>query len=136
MFDAIVYFVSLFAIAVLPYAVQTFLRFTLSISSFGLYASDFSLILLSLSILRVRSLRQRRHDPDLADRPRAWRHSLIQFAFALLLAGMLLALQRHGGAFRSGLRDLDGYIIGMFVATVLLISTFARRLPDLVRQKK
>lgn len=45
------------------------------------------------------------------------------------LAGMLLALQRHGGAFRSGLRDLDGYIIGMFVATVLLISTFARRLP-------
>ncbi len=108
---------------------QTFLRFTFSIPSFGIYVGDFSLILLTLSILRVRSLRQRRDDPDVADRLRGWRRSLIQFALALLLAGMMLALQRHGGTLRSGLRDVDGYMLALFAATVLLFRTFVRRLP-------
>ncbi len=78
MFDAIVNFIFLFAIAVLPYAVQTFLRFQLVFASFAIYVADFSLILFTLAILRVRNLRQRRDDPDLASRLRDWRRSVIQ----------------------------------------------------------
>jgi hypothetical protein len=57
-----------FAIAILPYAVQTFLRFERYLPSFTLHLADLSLILLTLSILRVRILRQRRADPDLVSR--------------------------------------------------------------------
>jgi uncharacterized membrane protein len=75
-FDAIVNFVFLFAIAVLPYALQTFLRYKSYLASFTLYVGDFSLI---LSLLRVRSLQQRRGDSDVAERLRDWRRSLMQF---------------------------------------------------------
>lgn len=53
MFDAIVNFAFLFGIAVLPYTVQTFLRFKFVFASFAIYAGNFSLILLTLAILRV-----------------------------------------------------------------------------------
>src|SRR5215831_3617393 len=84
-FDAVLNFVFLFAIAVLPYSLQTFLRFQGYLPSFTLYVGDFSLILVSLSALRIRSLRQRREDPDLEDRLREWRRSLIQLVVCLLL---------------------------------------------------
>jgi len=128
-FDAIVNFVFLFAIAVLPYALQTFLRFKLYLPSFTLYVGDVSLILLCLSLLRVRSLRQRRTDPDVADRLREWRRSLMQFGVAILMGVLLLALRQHGGTFESGMRDYDLYVVGAFVLLVVLTRRGVRRLP-------
>ncbi len=56
--------------------------------------------------------------------------ALVQLAFTLLLAGMLLALRWHGGTLRAGLRDLDGYMLGIFAATLLLFRALVRRLPS------
>ncbi len=50
MFDATLNFVFLFGIAVLPYAVECFLRFRLVFASFALYVGDFALILVSLRL--------------------------------------------------------------------------------------
>jgi len=128
-FDAIVNFVFLFAIAVLPYALQTFLRYKSYLASFTLYIGDFSLILLSLSLLRVRSLQQRRGDSDVAERLRDWRRSLMQFWVAILLGALLLALHYHAGTFESGMREYDIYVLGAFVLISLLTRRGVRRLP-------
>ena len=129
MFDAIVNFIFLFAIAILPYAVQTFLRFASSVACFSLYIGDFSLILLTLSILRLRSLRQRRHEAEIADRLREWRRSLFPIVFALLMGGMLLALHHHGGTLQAGLRDLDFFLLGLLAGVGLFSRLLTRRLP-------
>jgi len=128
-FDAIVNFVFLFGIAILPYAVQTFLRFRLELPSFALYLGDFSLILVTLSILRVRSLMQRRDDPDLADRLQAWRRCVVQVLLAFLLVSLLLVLRLRGGSFEAGLRESDGYVLGAFAFIAVLSRYAIRRLP-------
>ena len=129
MFDAIVNFVFLFAIAILPYTVQTFLRFSLSIPSFTLYLGDFSLILATLATLRVRSLRQRRGAADRDERLRDWRRAITQLAFALFFCLLLFAVYRHGGNLRSAPRHLDIYIAVAFCLTLLSIRIGLRRLP-------
>jgi uncharacterized membrane protein len=129
MFDAVVNFVFLFAIAILPYSLQTFLRFQLFLPSFALYVGDFSLILLSLSIMRMRSLRQRRQDLDVDDRLRAWRRSLAQTGVALLMVGLVVALRLHGGSFESGMRAFDLYVVAIFIAIVTLVRRRVRQLP-------
>src|SRR6267143_2314817 len=62
--DVIVNFIFLLGIAVLPYSVQTFLRFANAPNVVVLYLGDFALILTALATLRWRALRQRREDPD------------------------------------------------------------------------
>ena len=119
-FDAIINFIFLFAIAVLPYAVQTFLRFQLGLTSFGLYIADFCLLLVALSTLRVRSLRQRRSDPDIEARLREWRRTLLQLGTAILLSVLLVGLKIHGGTLSGGMNDLDGYLIAAFAIVVIV----------------
>lgn len=128
-FDAIINFVFLFGVAILPYAVQTFLRFHLELPSFALYLGDFSLILVTLSILRVRSLRQRRDDPDVADRLQAWRRCVVQVLLAFLLVSLLLALRLRGGSFEAGMHDSDGYVLSAFALIAFLSRYAIRRLP-------
>lgn len=128
-FDAVLNFVFLFAIAILPYSLQTFLRFQKFLPSFALYTGDFSLILLSLTLLRVRSLRQRRTDPDPATRVREWRRCVLQFGIALLMAVLLIALKLRGGTFESGIAALEYYALGGFVALGLFIRRGIQRLP-------
>ena len=129
MFDAIINFVFLFAIAILPYSLQTFLRFRAFLPSFSLYVGDFTLILVTLSILRLRGLRQRRADPEIADRIREWRRTVIQFAIALLLCGLLLALRLHGGTLDEGMQVFGVYASVAFVLIILLARFLVRRLP-------
>ncbi len=128
-FDAIVNFVFLFAIAIMPYSVQTFLRFSFSIPSFTLYLADFCLILSSLATLRLRSLRQRRDDPDLRDRLRNWRRCVIQSVLAAGLVLLLVALNRQGGSVQAALRHLDSYFLWGFAALVVLARFGVRKLP-------
>lgn len=128
-FDIVVNFVFLFAIAILPFAVQAFLRFGTSLAPFGLYLGTFSVIISALAILRVRGLEQRRDDPDVAGRLKEWRRSLTQFLSALLMWATVLALWVHGGTLQVGLRDLDGYLLGGIAAVFLANRALIRRLP-------
>jgi len=109
--------------------VQTFLRFRLVFASFAIYVADFSLILLTLAILRVRNLRQRRKDPDLTSRLRDWRRSVIQLLLVILMGWFLAALGLHRGTFAEGLRSLDWYALAGFGLIVFTTRSTIRGLP-------
>ena len=128
-FDAVVNFIFLFAIAILPYSLQTFLRFKSALPSFSLYGGDIALILFTLSILRLRSLRQRRSDPEIADRIREWRRSVIQVAVAVLMALLILALPFHGGTFDQAMQAFGVYVTAAFLLIILLGRFFITQLP-------
>jgi uncharacterized membrane protein len=99
-FEMIVNFAFLFGIAILPYAVQTFLRFNLQLVPFSLYLGDVVLILSSLSFLRVSGLRQRRSDPDETGRLRDWKRSVAQLVGAAMAILLLVVMHRPGADFR------------------------------------
>jgi uncharacterized membrane protein len=92
-FDVALIFVFLFAIAVLPYSVQTFMRFSGEVAPLSLYVGDFILVSVTLSILRIRGLRQRMREPDVADRLKDWRRSVVLLTVAVLLGCLLVVLQ-------------------------------------------
>jgi uncharacterized membrane protein len=131
--DMVVNFAFLFAIAVLPYAVQTFLRFQLQLLPFSLYLGDFILILITLTFLRVRSLLQRRTDRDEEGRLRDWRRSIAQLAGALLAASLLIIMHREGADFQSDMRLFGAYAFPAFVLLIFLIRRLIRRLPAFLR---
>jgi uncharacterized membrane protein len=90
--DVIVNFIFLLGIAVLPYAVQTFLRFSTARNVIVLYLGDFALVLTALATLRWRALRQRRDDPDADVRLREWRGTVRQYILVLVIVGFLFAM--------------------------------------------
>ncbi|MEO6871763.1 MAG: TMEM175 family protein [Chthoniobacterales bacterium] len=128
-FDAVVNFIFLFAIAILPYTVQTFLRFFFALPSFSLYVGDFMLILLTLGVLRMRSLQQRRADPDVADRLRVWRRTVSQFVLGVLMGCLLIALYLHGDTVSKGFAHFSFYILVGFAGTLLCGRFLIRKLP-------
>ena len=89
--DVVVNFVFLFGIAVLPYSVQTFLRFGSGDATL-LYFGDFGLVFTALATLRWRSLRQRRGQPDVDVRLREWRATVRQYIIVVVIIGSLLAM--------------------------------------------
>lgn len=89
--DVIVNFVFLFGIAVLPYSVQTFLRYPAGRDAVILYFDDFALIFAALVALRWSALRQRRGDDDVEVRVREWRGIARQSIIVLIIVGFLLA---------------------------------------------
>jgi uncharacterized membrane protein len=90
--DVIVNFIFLFGIAVLPYSVQVFLRFTTASHVIVLYLGDFALVMAALATLRWRALRQRRDDPDAEVRLREWRGTVRQYILVLIIIGFLFAM--------------------------------------------
>jgi uncharacterized membrane protein len=131
-FDMVINFIFLFAIAVLPYAVQTFLRFQVLLQPFSLYLSDLCLVLATLSILRVRGLRQRRENTNDETRLSDWRRSLMQFAIVAVCFTFLLLLQRPGANLRADMRAFGLY--GLPVIVVLsIIARQIRQLPTFLR---
>jgi uncharacterized membrane protein len=90
--DVIVNFIFLLGIAVFPYAVQTFLRFSPARNVIVLYLGDFALVLTALATLRWRALRQRREDPDADVRLREWRGTVRQYLLVLVIVGFLFAM--------------------------------------------
>ena len=89
--DVVLNFVFLFGIAVMPYAVQTFLRFASGDATI-LYFGDFGLIFSALATLRWRALQQRRGDPDSDVRLREWRATVRQYMIVLVIIGSLVAM--------------------------------------------
>ena len=90
--DVIVNFIFLLGIAVLPYSVQIFLRFTAASHVIVLYLGDFALVMAALATLRWRALRQRRDDPDAEVRLREWRGTVRQYILVLIIIGFLVAM--------------------------------------------
>lgn len=125
----------LFGIAILPYAVQTFLRFQLQLMPFSLYLGDLVLVLITLSFLRVRGLRQRRTDPEEEGRLRDWRRSVAQLVGAAGSACLLAVMHRPGADFQTDLRLFGSYAIPGIVVLVLLVHRMIRRLPAFLREE-
>jgi uncharacterized membrane protein len=90
--DVVVNFIFLLGIAVLPYVVQTFLRFSSAPHVIVLYLGDFALVLAALATLRWRALRQRRSDPDADGRLREWRGTVRQYTLVLIIILFLVAM--------------------------------------------
>lgn len=123
--DVIINFVFLLGIAVLPYAVQTFLRFTVGRNAIVLYFGDFALVFAALATLRWRALRQRRGHDDREVRLREWRSSVRQYTIVLIIVGFLVAT--NGKAFPN---EKFLALVPAALITVTLIARFAvRRLP-------
>jgi uncharacterized membrane protein len=123
--DVVVNFIFLFGIAVLPYAVQTFLRFEDGRNSTILYFSDFTLIFAALAALRFSALRQRRGDADAEVRLREWRGTVRQFTIVVAIVGALIAL--NAGVIPKGkILQLGAAAI---IAATLITRLVVQRLP-------
>ena len=131
--DMVVNFVFLFGIAVLPYAVQSFLRFRLQLLPFSLYVGDLICLLAALSFLRLRALRQRRADSDEEGRLRDWRRSVAQLVGASIAGCLLLVMHRPGADFQSDVRLFFGVAVPGFIAIKLLLRRSLRQLPAFLR---
>ncbi|HEX4641534.1 MAG TPA: TMEM175 family protein [Chthoniobacterales bacterium] len=90
--DVVINFVFLLGIAVLPYAVQIFLRFTNGRDAMVLYFGDLSLVFAALATLRGRALLQRRGDPDTDVRLREWRATVRQYTLVFVIVVSLIAM--------------------------------------------
>jgi uncharacterized membrane protein len=134
--DMVVNFVFLFGIAILPYAVQSLLRFEMQLVPFSLWFGDVALILATLSFLRTRGLRQRRDEADEEGRLRDWRRTVAQFTVAGLAAGLMAAMHRPGADFQRDLRLFGTYAIPGIVVVAFLVRRVIRRLPGFLRRTK
>ena len=116
--DVAVNFVFLFGIAVLPYAVQTFLRFPAGREALILYFGDFALIFTALATLRWSALRQRRGDDDIEVRLREWRGTVRQYIIVLIFVGLLLAMNAGAVA--------NEKLFPVFPAALILVTVLTR----------
>jgi uncharacterized membrane protein len=91
--DVVINFVFLFGIAIMPYSVQTFLRFMPGQDAIILYFGDFALIFAALATLRYRALLQRRGDADAKGRLREWRETVRQYGIVLVVAVSLAGMR-------------------------------------------
>lgn len=123
--DVIINFVFLLGIAVLPYVVQTFLRFPAARSVIALYLGDFAFILAALATLRWRALRQRRDDPDADVRLREWRGTVRQYTLISVIIGFLFAMNAELIPAEKFFSFLPAAIIVVSLGTRLSV----RRLP-------
>ena len=123
--DVVVNFVFLLGIAVLPYAVQIFLRFTNGRDAIILYFGDFALVFAALATLRWRALLQRRGDPDMDLRLREWRATVRQYTIVLVFVGSLVAMS-VGAIPRESFYSAAA---AAFVVVSLLTRFAVRRLP-------
>lgn len=133
--DMVVNFAFLFGIAILPYAVQTFLRFEQQLTPFSLYLGDLILVLTTLSFLRLRGLRQRRSDPDEEGRLRDWRRTVAQLSVVVMVAGLLAVMNRPTANFQTDLRFFGSYAIPGIIAVAFLVRRGIRRLPAFLKQE-
>jgi hypothetical protein len=89
-------------------------------------------VLTTLSILRVRGLRQRRENTNDETRLSDWRRSLVQFIIVAVCLAFLIFLQRPTADLRADMR-----VFGLYgVPVIVVLSVLARRirqLPTLLR---
>jgi len=127
--DVFVNFVFLLGIAILPYALQTYLRFAGGHDALILYFGDCTLVFAALATLRLRALLQRRGDSDPELRLREWRATVRQSTIALVIAGCLIAMGL-GVILTESFFSVGA---GVFVAVVLVSRVAVKRLPPFLQ---
>jgi uncharacterized membrane protein len=127
--DVTINFIFLLGIAILPYAVQTYLRFARGREALMLYFGDFALVFAALASLRFRALRQRRGDPDNKVRLREWRATVRQFTITLVIVACLIAM----GVGAIPREDFYPAAAAAFVAVTVLSRFAVRRLPPFLQ---
>lgn len=132
-FDLVVNFIFLFAIAVLPYAVQTFLRFSGDFAPLALYLGDLSTVLVALCILRIRGLRLRRFHEEEETRLRDWRRTAIQLSGACIAFATLGFLLISGADYQSRIRTIGPYIALFIAVSMFVVRRGVRQLPRFLR---
>jgi uncharacterized membrane protein len=90
--DVVINFIFLLGIAILPYALQIYLRFANDRNALVFYFGDFTLVFAALATLRWRALLHRRGDPEPDLRLREWRATVRQYAIVLVIVGGLIAM--------------------------------------------
>ncbi|MEN3369565.1 MAG: potassium channel family protein [Verrucomicrobiota bacterium] len=130
-FEVIVNFVFLLGIAVLPYAVQTFLRFQGSRESLLLYLGDFILVFAALATLRLSALRQRRDDEDAKARLREWRGTVRQYVITAMMLVLLVGIRMR--AIETD--KLFSLLPAAIVAIALIMRLAVRRLPEFLNSR-
>lgn len=127
--DVTINFIFLLGIAILPYAVQTYLRFARGREALMLYFGDFALVFAALASLRFRALRQRRGDPDNKVRLREWRATVRQFTITLVIVACLIAM----GVGAIPTEDFYPAAAAAFLAVTVLSRFAVRRLPPFLQ---
>jgi uncharacterized membrane protein len=123
--DVAINFVFLLGIAVMPYAVQIFLRFTSGLDAITLYFGDFALVFAALATLRCRALLQRRGEPDVNVRLKEWRETVRQYGIVLIIVICLIAM-------RAELLPRDRFytlVPAVFIVVMVAARLAVRRLP-------
>ena len=123
--DVFINFVFLLGIAVLPYALQVYLRFTTGKEALILYFGDCVLVFAALATLRLRALVQQRGDPDPELRVREWRATLRQYTIVLVIAGCLIAMAM-GVILKESFYSSAAAV---FIGATLLTRVTVKRLP-------
>ena len=123
--DVVINFIFLLGIAILPYAVQTYLRFTNGRDALVLYFGDFALVFAALATLRWRALLQRRGGPDTDLRLREWRATVRQYTIVAVIAGSLIAMSM--GAIPK--ERFYSAAAGSFLVVTLVTRFAVKRLP-------
>ena len=123
--DVVINFIFLLGIAILPYAVQTYLRFARGREPLMLYFGDVALVFAALATLRWRALLQRRGDADRDVRLREWRATVRQYTIVLVIVGSLIAMG-VGGIPREKFYSAAG---AAFVVGTVLTRFSVQRLP-------
>lgn len=124
-FEVVVNFIFLLGIAVLPYVVQTFLRFQSNRQSLLLYLGDFTLIFAALATLRLSALRQRRGEADAGTRLREWRGTVRQYTITFI--ALILIVGVAAGVIRT--EKLFSLLPAGIAAVALVTRLTVRRLP-------
>jgi uncharacterized membrane protein len=127
--DVIVNFIFLLGIAVMPIAVQTFLRFTTGRNAIVLYFGDFALVFAALATLRWRALLQRRGNPDVDLRTREWRGTVRQYTIVLVIVACLIGMAV--GAIPQ--EKFYSSVPAAFIVISVLTRFAVRRLPGFLR---
>jgi uncharacterized membrane protein len=123
--DVALNFIFLLGIAILPYAVQMYLRFTNGRDALILYFGDFALVFAALATLRLRALLQLRGDSDPKVRLREWRATVRQYTIVLVITGSLVAMGM-GAILRESFYSAAA---ASFVVITLVTRFAVRRLP-------
>jgi len=127
--DVAINFIFLLGIAILPYALQIYLRFANDRNALVFYFGDFTLVFAALATLRWRALLQRRGDPEPDLRLREWRATVRQYAIVLVIVGSLIAMGM--GAIPP--KSFYSTAAASFVVVTLVTRFAVRRLPGFLQ---
>ncbi len=127
--DVAINFIFLFGIAIMPYTVQTFLRFMPGQDAILLYFGDFGLIFAALATLRCRALLQRRGEPDAEVRLKEWRETVRQYGIVLVVLACLAGM-RADWIPREKFYTL---VPAAFVLVILVTRVAVRQLPKFLQ---